>query len=115
MWIPMAIKSASRQRQADSGSTGVSDSLKAEISGSEEYSAVKKVAPYGIAYVAPQGEESVVMPLGGGEVCVGVVSGLSENLNPGELMLYSLGGAKILLKNDGSVVINGRTFEKESG
>ena len=66
------------------------------------------VAPYGIAYVPPKGATAVVLPTEAGAMALGVEMP-HESLEPGELMLYSAGGARIVLKNDGSVQINGRT------
>lgn len=65
------------------------------------------VAPYGIAYVPPVGESTVVMPTESGDACVGVLAPKIADLKPGELMLYSAGGATLTLKNDGRVLING--------
>lgn len=81
------------------------------VNSSLEHRDVPVVAPYGIAYNPPVGETSVVLPLTKEQVCLGVVS-KDKNLEEGELMLYSKGGATIVLKNDGSVVINGKVFEK---
>lgn len=69
------------------------------------------VAPYGVVYNPPVGEKSVVLPLTKEQACVGVVSP-DKGISEGELMLYSKGGAYILLKNDGTVEINGKVFEK---
>lgn len=67
--------------------------------------------PYGVQICVPQGERVMLLPES--DICLGTKN-RSGGLSPGELRLYSLGGAEILLKNDGSVVINGRVFEKES-
>ncbi len=40
-----------------------------------------------------------------------VIADVRGDLKPGELMLYSAGGASIVLKNDGSVLINGKAVE----
>lgn len=47
-----------------------------------------------------------------GGVCLGVVNA-AETLLPGEVRLFSAGGAEIVLKLDGTVVINGQVFEKK--
>ena len=44
-----------------------------------------------------------------GVVSLGVL-GQEQSLSEGELMLYSKGGASIVLKNDGRVLINGREY-----
>ena len=66
------------------------------------------IAPAGIAYVPVAGAPTVVMEGAGGAVCLGVAVTPQEELQPGELMLYSAGGASIVLKNSGKVLINGR-------
>ena len=49
----------------------------------------------------------MVLPLNDGEVGLGVLPhGVS--VQAGEVMLYSKGGASLVLKNDGRVLINGR-------
>ena len=57
----------------------------------------------------PAGESAVVLPLSDGEVELGVLS-RAVGLDEGELMLYSKGGASIVLKNDGRVIINGQEY-----
>ena len=81
------------------------------VNSSLEHRDMPVIAPYGIAYNPPVGEASVVLPLVSEQACLGVVA-QDKNLEEGELMLYSKGGASIVLKNDGSVVINGKVFEK---
>ena len=67
-------------------------------------------APYGVLSIPPAGERAVVLPLDDGEVSIGVFAA-AENLSEGEVMLRSSGGASIVLKNDGTVLINGRVIE----
>lgn len=64
--------------------------------------------PYGMAVSVPQGTEAVMT----GGVCLGVVND-AGTLLPGEVRLFSTGGAEIVLKLDGTVVINGQVFEKK--
>ena len=64
--------------------------------------------PYGVAVSVPQGTEAVML----GGVCLGVVND-AEGLLPGEVRLFSAGGAEIVLKFDGTVVINGQVFERK--
>ena len=67
-------------------------------------------APYGVLSIPPARERAVVLPLDDGEVSIGVLAA-AENLSEGEVMLRSSGGASIVLKNDGTVLINGRVIE----
>lgn len=79
------------------------------VNASLEHRQLPIIAPYGVAYVPPLGEKSVVMMLESDKACVGVVAP-THSLNPGELMLYSKGGAYIKLNNDGQVIINGKVY-----
>ncbi|MEE1056170.1 MAG: hypothetical protein UH239_02875 [Acutalibacteraceae bacterium] len=67
------------------------------------------IVPYGIAFAVPNGEKTVMLPVGSTSVCIGVVQ-QANNLQQGEVMLYSSGGASVILKNDGRVLINGREY-----
>ena len=80
------------------------------VRSSGEHKNLPICAPYGVFSIPPSGERAVVLPLDAGEVSVGVISS-ADNLSEGEIMLRSSGGASIVLKNDGTVLINGRVFE----
>lgn len=92
--------SAGEIRSANNGNVSVS--------ATRDYGALPLIAPAGIAYVPVAGAPTVVMEGAGGAVCLGVAVTPQEELQPGELMLYSAGGASIVLKNSGKVLINGR-------
>ncbi|MBQ8859994.1 MAG: hypothetical protein IJ015_01490 [Ruminococcus sp.] len=99
--------------------TSHSNSSCANVTGSEngaiacsaylEHRDVPIVAPYGVVYNPPENEKSAIFNIDGRFMCLGVESPC-ENLLPGELMLYSKGGASIVLKNDGTVLINGKVY-----
>ena len=86
---------------ANSGGTAVVSS--------GEHKGLKLCAPFGIISVPPAGEQAVVLPLDDSEVSLGVISQIRD-IEEGELMLYSKGGASIVLKNDGRVLINGKVM-----
>lgn len=110
MWIADYItKNSVSSPSAVCGSIVNSNGLKTAVKGSAEHNNLKTVAPYGVYSVAPKGEKAVVLPLADSEVCIGVTSG-ENNLEVGEVLLKSKGGASILLKNDGFVYINGVKF-----
>ena len=48
-------------------------------------------------------------------MCVGTAMQASGLLEAGELRLFSRGGAEIILRNDGTVSINGRVFGAKEG
>jgi len=107
MWLTSFLNKERSAKSATKGSITASEQRKVQVDASTQHRDVAVVAPYGIAYVPPVGEGAVVVPFDGGEACVGVISEVPLKLSRGELMLYSQGGASIVLKNDGSVLING--------
>ena len=96
--------------KAESVKTGVVTTGGGEISVCSELErrAPTVTVPYGMAVSVPQGTEAVMT----GGVCLGVVND-AGTLLPGEVRLFSAGGAEIVLKLDGTVVINGQVFEKK--
>lgn len=111
MWITTAMSKRSSSKPASKGSVTASNNQNVEIESSAQHKDVPVVAPFGIAYVPPVGQDAVVIPFEGGEACVGVLSPCNNEIQRGELMLFSAGGASIVLKNDGSVLINGKKAE----
>lgn len=75
--------------------------------GGVPYVNIPVVSPYGIVAVPPKGAKAIVLPTGNTAVCLGTPQKV-EGLEEGELMLFSAGGASVVLKNDGRVIINGR-------
>ena len=112
MWISRYVTENSFAK--DSPSVGVVCATagdKVAVSATNEHLSLPVALPYGIAYAPPVGSRSVVLPTEAGNVCIGVLAQARDDLLPGELMLYSAGGASIVLKNDGRVLINGRAVE----
>lgn len=91
------------------GSVNKNDSSGTAVMSSGEHKELKSCFPYGVYSVAPTGERAVVLPLDDGEVGLGVIAKGSD-LEAGEIMLYSKGGASIVLKNNGDVLINGEVY-----
>lgn len=79
------------------------------VNASLEHRQLPMLAPYGVVSVPPLGEKSAVLMLESSKACVGVVAP-AHDLKPGELMLYSKGGASIVLKNNGQVLINSKVY-----
>lgn len=67
------------------------------------------LSPYGFSSVPPSGNRAVLL----NGMCAGVSAVQDSSLKEGEVRLYSAGGAEILLKNDGTVVINGQVFARK--
>lgn len=113
MWIADYItKNSASAPCAVSGNVVNSSGLKTAVNSSVEHKDLKIVSPYGVYSVPPKGENAVVLPLADCEVCIGVTGSANviNNIEPGEILLKSKGGASIFLKNDGFVYINGAKF-----
>lgn len=112
MWLMDYLTKANGENSKGTwGSISQSNANSVAVNASSEYRELPVAVPYGIAYCPPVGESSVVLPLADGQICLGVAA-QDKGLQPGELMLFSAGGASVCLKNDGSVVINGQVFER---
>lgn len=111
MWLTEFLNGGRKRTVAAKGSVTSSSLKNLEVDSSSQHRNVRVVAPYGVASIPPVDEDALVVPFEGGEACVGVITNPSEKIEYGELMLYSKGGASIILKNDGSVLINGKRVE----
>ncbi|MDR0913931.1 MAG: hypothetical protein LBM65_02020 [Oscillospiraceae bacterium] len=110
MWLPNYIINSNQNKPlANRGKISAADGENVSVSTFTELRELPVVAPYGVAYCPPVSETSVVLPIADGNVCLGVFAQKKE-LMPGELMLFSHGGAYIHLKNNGKVIINGQEF-----
>ena len=82
------------------------------VVGPAEYRGVPVFAPRGISYRPCEGDNLLVLPVDGTDVCAGVLSACG-GLEAGELRLCGSGGGEIRLKNSGDVVINGVTITRD--
>lgn len=76
------------------------------VKGEREYRSPEVLFPYGFSSLAEGGGKAVML----GGMCAGVSALPDGDLEEGEVRLYSAGGAEILLKSSGEVVINGQVF-----
>lgn len=111
MWISQQmIEARGRKPEADVASvTGAGTAQ-----GAQEYRSLPFAGPWGIAYRPPNAAQAVVVSTSAGDTCIGVLA-QEKGLQPGELMLFSSGGAEIYLKNSGEIEINGQTFAAKGG
>ena len=116
MWISnkIAVDDKLKRRKTSSGEVTMVDDGKVIVQNSNEYRDISIVSPGGIAYVPVQGDKALIIPVGEENICIGII-GEKKGLEAGELMLSSHGGAKIILKNNGEVVINGTTIPAIGG
>lgn len=111
MWISRYVTGRSLTGETPGIGEVRAAGAKVTVSAAADHAELPIASPYGIIYVPPVGSRSVVLPTEGGSVCLGVIAAHAAQLEQGELMLRSAGGASIVLKNDGSVLINGRAVE----
>ncbi len=112
MWLlDYVTKNSVNKAQTGCGNVTSSEMGNVAVNASLQHRDIPIISPFGVVYNPPVGENSVVLPINSNYACIGVVAPDKE-LEPGELMLYSSGGASIVLKNDGRVLINGKDVEK---
>lgn len=107
MWISQQMIAAQKGRAA-------ADTARMTGSGSaqgvNDYRGLLFAGPWGIAYQPPDAAQAVVVSTNAGDACIGTVAE-EKGIGPGELFLYSAGGAEIYLKNNGEIEINGQVFK----
>lgn len=111
MWLTEKMTEDKAVGEVYSGKVTGGQNAQVAVQGENEYRELALAAPWGIAYLPPAGARAVVVGGGQQPVCAGTIVESSE-LEPGELLLFSAGGARICLKNSGDVIINGQTFAK---
>jgi phage gp45-like len=109
MWITSYI-SKDKEKSPSFGEVSKSSVSTINFNGSSILNDVNIVAPFGISYCPVSNSEGVVVPVQESTFMLGVKAGIDDSLEPGELLLYSKGGASILLKNDGKVYVNGKAI-----
>ena len=112
MWISERMAAAGQPTVVSLGRITASESPAVSVQAELEYRNIPVCSPWGIAYLPPVGEQAVLVQGERGAMLVGVPMPAAE-LQPGELLLFSAGGASICLKNSGEVVINGQVFLKQ--
>lgn len=112
MWISKQISGVCKKtRCAKTGEVTSTQNGDITVQSEQEHREIKAAAPFGIVSIPPVGTKAVVTPTEQGFIYTGAINQQADGLEPGELMLYSSGGAKIVLKNDGKVLVNGRELE----
>lgn len=110
MWISKEIcQSKKDSNKSDVGEVNGVIGDKITVQGKQEYREIPLSLPFGVVSIPKEGTRAVVLPTETGFVCSGTIP-QNVDLNPGEVMLYSSGGASIVLKNNGQVLINGTAY-----
>ncbi len=103
MWLTRQLGKTAGP-QVSSGE--VAGGAQLSIRGEREYRLPETLFPYGFSSLAAGGQKAVMLD----GFCAGISALPDEALEEGEVRLYSAGGAEILLKKSGEVIINGRSF-----
>lgn len=111
MWLSKIISKGNDYQKAEKGIVTISGKNQMEIGASASSREVKSYAPYGYNSTPPVGEEVLLMPSSDGQVAIGAKNS-SHSLESGEICISSQGGASIVLKNDGTVVINSMVIDR---
>lgn len=112
MWLSKMLSGGRAQTlRAERGLVTMSSGSGIEAGGAISTKNIRSYSPYGYDAIPPLGEELIIIPSTDGQVAVGTKLDVSD-LQAGEIRLSSVGGAQILLKNDGTVVINSVVIDK---
>ncbi len=106
MWISQQMIAAQRSRTAADAAHVTGDGC---AQGVNDYRGLRVAGPWGIAYQPPNAAQAVVVSTSAGDACIGTLA-QEKGIKPGELLLFSAGGAEIYLKNSGEIEINGQVF-----
>ena len=105
MWLSKMLSKNAAATGAEKGSVTISNGSSLEAGATASARNIGVYSPYGYISAPPVGEEIIVIPSLDGQVTIGSKQ-KEMPIESGEVKITSLGGASILLKNDGTVVIN---------
>ena len=111
MWIARRMARRAGREEFSTGRAAGAPGGRLSVRGAGEARGLRCAAPWGVESLPPEGERVLVLP--GAGLCFGTVR--AAGVAPGEVRLFSAGGAEILLKNSGEIVINGQSFPKPQG
>ena len=118
MWISKKLAEKNTQAQSNNTEIGnlsiATNDIVAAISSCEKRG-IAFYAPPGVEFLPTEGQKVLLISCGNQTGCVGVEMKKSSTLKAGEIRLFSQGGANILLKNDGSIVLNNALTISKNG
>lgn len=114
MWLNKRLKKENTDMSVHSASVLGASENGLHINGRSQSTNTAQLMPFGVFSVPPNGQNAVVADIASRKLCLGVEGSPPEgvSLEAGEVLLYSLGGAYIHLKNNGTVVIKGTVIEE---
>ena len=113
MWLTQKITHPLRETAAENGRAVAFQNLELSTTGSMRQQNVPLYAPAGLSAIPGQGAQVMLLPCAGEPVCTGVRMTNLQNLHPGEIRLFSAGGASLTLKNSGEIELNGLVITKD--
>lgn len=109
MWMSKRIVATSEKEVAEKGKVTLSDN-QLEVGATVTRRNIDSYAPYGYKSVPPVDEDVIMLESNDGAVVLGALS-KDEDIESGEVKISSLGGAYIILKNNGDIVLNGLVID----
>lgn len=109
MWMSKRIVATSEKEVAEKGKVTLSDN-QLEAGATVTRRNIDSYAPYGYKSVPPVDEDVIMLESNDGAVVIGALS-KDEDIESGEVKISSLGGAYIILKNNGDIVLNGLVID----
>lgn len=110
MWLSKRFDKDKKQ-MCEKGVITVSGNSKINTSSTKVFENVFNYSPFGYSYYAPYGNEVLLLKNDLETACVGTKM-KDKNLSSGEINICSILGDGITLKNDGSIILNGITIDK---
>ena len=109
MWMSKRIVATSEKEVEEKGKVTLSDN-QLEAGATVTRRNIDSYAPYGYKSVPPVDEDVIMLESNDGAVVLGALS-KDEDIESGEVKISSLGGAYIILKNNGDIVLNGLVID----
>ena len=110
MWLSKKLSDDSRvyeKEEAQIGDLTISNADTVAASSSSEVRGVSFFCPAGISFAPCESQKVLLLRANGKAVSAGTLMESDSSLLPGEIKIYSSGGASVVLKNNGDVIING--------
>ena len=82
------------------------------VVGASRITSTVNIAPRGFSYLPAVGDNLLMLPVEGRDLCLGAVTS-TAGLQPGEVRIFSSGGAQILLAANGEIHLNGAVITRD--
>ena len=105
MWMSKKIISSQNSDVAEKGKVTLSEN-QIEAGATVTRRNIDCYAPYGYQSVPPVDEDVLMLPSNDSSVVLGTLNKCND-VESGEIKIVSKGGAYIILKNNGDIVLNG--------